>query len=132
MNRKFIGIALALIAICLLAAGGTILISKAAINRLSMPPEIKVVNRSRENLENVKLEGSGFSQNLGTLHAGESRWVTVHPSGESGVYVSFAAGEREYISDYSSYFENSGGYRVIVTISKDFEIRTSYGSFLLP
>jgi hypothetical protein len=132
MNRKFIGIALALIAICLLAAGGTILISKAAINRLSMPPEIKVVNRSGEDLEDVRLEGSGFSQNLEMLHAGESRWITVHPSGESGVYVSFTVGGKPHKSDYLSYFESTGGYRIIVTIDQNFEIHTSYGSFLLP
>jgi hypothetical protein len=132
MKRKLGWVVLVLATLCLFTAVGTILISKAAVDRLALPPEIKVVNRSAEDLENVKLEGSGFSEDLGTLYRGEKRWVTVHPTGESGVYVSFLANGTAHKSDYESYFESSGGYRIIITIDRDFEIDSRYGSYLLP
>jgi hypothetical protein len=58
--------------------------------------------------------------------------VTVHPPGESGVYISFVADGERYRSDYESYFEGSGGYKVIVIINQDLSVNTRYGSFLLP
>jgi hypothetical protein len=116
----------------LISTIGTMLLSQAAIQQMEKPPEIKVINRSGKDLENIYLEGIGFSEQVGTIRAGESRWITVHPTGESGVYVSYFADGKTHKSDYESYFENSGGYRVIVTIDENLEVDTRYGSFLLP
>ncbi|MGD8731739.1 MAG: hypothetical protein PVH92_07665 [Anaerolineales bacterium] len=124
--------ALILVALALIYVIFAMVLTKYAIHQSQEPPQIKVVNRSRTDLQDVMLEGSGFSEPLGLITAGESRWVTVHPPGESGVYISFVADGERYRSDYESYFEGSGGYKVIVIINQDLSVNTRYGSFLLP
>jgi hypothetical protein len=131
--KKILGwVALILVVLALISVIFTMVLTEYAINRMDEPPEIKVVNRSSLNLGDVSLEGAGFSELVGTIPAGESLWVTVHPTGESGVYLSFVAEGKSYRSDYESYFESSGGYKVIMVINQDLSINTRYGSFLLP
>lgn len=133
MMKKKIGLAaIALTSLALLAIGGALLAGEVIQRRMQTPPRLKIVNRSGVELRRLHLEGSGFSEEVGTLPAGGSRWTEVHPSGESGVYVSFIANGQPYKSDSESYFENHGGYRLVITVDKDFQVTVHNAIFMLP
>lgn len=133
MSSRKIGFAvLALASLALLGLGSTFLAAEIIQRRMRTPPRLKTVNRSGVELQDLRLEGAGFSEDLGTLSAGASRWIEVQPTGESGVYVSFIADGRSYRSDYEGYFERSGGYRLMITIDKDFQVRVRNSIFTFP
>ena len=133
MSPRKIGFAvLALASLVLLGLGATFLAAEIIQRRMHTPPRLKIVNRSGVELQDLRLEGAGFSEGLGTLSAGASRWIEVQPTGESGVYVSFIADGQPYRSDYEGYFERSGGYRLIIMIDKDFQVRARNAILTLP
>ena len=85
-------------------------------------PIVFVHNRSGMALENVRLHGSGFSETIPRIEAGETFVLRVAPRGESGMAVAFdAAGEhREFPEE--GYFEPRGGYRVRIEIAPELEV----------
>ena len=85
-------------------------------------PVVFVHNRSGLALENVRLRGSGFSETIPRIEAGETFVLRLAPRGESGLAVAFdAAGEHREVPE-QGYFEPRGGYRVRVEIGPDFEV----------
>lgn len=133
MSQKKIGLAaIALASFVLLAIGASLLAGEVIHRRMQTPPRLKIVNRSGVELQRLHLEGSGFSEEVGTLPTGGSRWTEVHPTVESGVYLSFIANGQPYKSSYEGYFENNGGYRLVITVDKDFQVKVRNAIFLLP
>ena len=85
-------------------------------------PVVFVHNRSGETLENFHLRGSGFSETIPRIEAGETIVLRVAPRGESGLAVEFdAAGEHREVPE-QGYFEPRGGYRVRVEIGPDLDV----------
>jgi hypothetical protein len=125
-------IALLMASLTMLFAGTLYLAGWVIAQRLETAPRLKVINQSGEDLQELILEGSGFREKLGDLPAGESRIVTVHPNGESGVRLSFLAKGQPFTSDSQGYFESYGGYRVVVWIDRDFQVDARTALFLLP
>ena len=117
--KKTIVILLAVLGILGLA-GGLLWIR---FNRVyNAPPEIKVSNQSARVLEDVLLEGTGFQENLGTLQPGETRRLFVYPRGESGLWISFRAGEVEIEEGDLAYMDSFGGYVVEIEITPALEV----------
>jgi hypothetical protein len=78
---------------------------------------ITVINQSDMPLENVVLSGSGFVKDMGTVRPNAELRVRVRPRGESGLRIRFNAGGRAVSFGPDGYFEGSGGYVVIATVS---------------
>ncbi len=88
-------------------------------------PVVFVHNRSGVALENIWLHGSGFSETIPRIEAGETFVLRVAPAGESGLAVAFdAAGEHRKVPEQGR-FEPRGGYRVRVEIGPDLEVAIS-------
>lgn len=84
---------------------------------------IQVTNRSTIPLHEVAVSGSGFSTPVATiLPPGETRTVRVDPQGESGVAVSFRAGDRKFSLPEQGYFEGNGLYAVKVAVLVDYSV----------
>ena len=85
-------------------------------------PVVFVHNRSGVALENIWLHGSGFSETIPRIEAGETFVLRVAPRGESGLAVEFdAAGEHRKVPKQGR-FDPRGGYRVRVEIGPDLEV----------
>jgi hypothetical protein len=91
----------------------------------SRAPVITVANRSTNTLANVVVSGSGFSHRIDSLAAGAESRFTVRPPGESGLRISFDAGDQRIDVDDLAYIEASGGYRVAVTVQSDLKVSAS-------
>ncbi len=88
-------------------------------------PVVFVHNRSGVALENIWLHGSGFSETISRIEAGETFVLRVAPRGESGLAIEFdAAGEHRKVPKQGR-FEPRGGYRVRVEIGPDLEVAIS-------
>lgn len=88
----------------------------------SRAPKLTVINRSAAELANVIATGTGFTQAIGSIPAGALRSVSVSPSGESGLQLSFDANGKHYSSAPQGYFENSAGYKITATVSPGFAV----------
>ena len=106
----------------LLAFAALALVAVTLAVGLPKDPVVFVHNRSGETLENVRLRGSGFSETIPNIEAGETFVLRVAPHGESGLAVAFdAAGEHWEVPEQGS-FEPRGGYSVRVEIGPDLEV----------
>lgn len=76
---------------------------------------IAITNQSGRALQNVTVSGSGFSQHLSSIPAGETATLRVHPKGETGVAIGFERGGKKFSYAESGYFEASG-YKVAITV----------------
>lgn len=84
---------------------------------------IQVTNRSAIPLHEVTISGSGFSAPVATvLPPGETREVRVEPRGESGVAITFRAGDRRFSLPEQGYFEGNGSYAVKVVVQVDHSV----------
>lgn len=88
----------------------------------SSRPRVAVWNQSQVEISNVKLSGSGFDCNLGSVGPNATWKPLIRPRGESSIRVEFDVQNKHYDSGYQSYFEASGGYIVNVTIRPDLTI----------
>ncbi len=84
--------------------------------------QITVVNRSTAELTNVIAAGTGFSQAVGSIPAGEQRSVSVSPRGESGLQINFDANGKHFLSIPQGYFEGGSSYKVTATVAPDFTV----------
>ncbi len=110
----------------LLAFAALVLV--VAILAIGLPknPVVFVHNRSGEALESVRLSGSGFSETIPRIEAGETFVLRVAPRGESGLAVAFdVAGEHREVPE-QGFFEPRGGYRVRVEIGSDLEVAIDF------
>jgi hypothetical protein len=104
-----------LIGVSILGFGGTM-----AISGCTRSPNLNVVNRSTAELTNVVATGSGFTQSLGSIAAGEQRSISVSPRGESDLRLDFDANGKHFTSKPQGYFEGSS--KVTATVSPDFTV----------
>ncbi len=85
----------------------------------SPAPVITITNQAPVALTNVVVSGSGFSHRVENIAVGAEGVVTVSPRGESGLRVTFDAGNKHIDVGDLAYIEDSGGYRVAVTVASD-------------
>jgi len=100
------------------------LVAGLAACRPSQVP-ITLENGSGHSLRRVVLAGSGFADTLAEVAAGQSVTVRVRPRGESGLALSFLAGDRQIDLPAKGYFEGAGGYVVKATIDSTFSVDVS-------
>ena len=77
---------------------------------------VRVVNESPDTLRSVVLSGRGFTDTLAKLSPKSVAAVRVRPRGESGIGLTFTAGNRHISVPEQGYFEPAGGYVVLVTV----------------
>ncbi len=106
-----------LIGVSILGLGSTI-----AISGCTRGANLKVINRSTAELTNVVATGSGFTQSIGSIPAGEQRSVYLNVGSESALKLDFDANGKRRTSDPQGYFE--GGKvmdtKITATVSPDF------------
>jgi hypothetical protein len=103
-----------LIKVSVLALGGIM-----ALSGCTRGANIDIVNRSTVELTNVVANGSGFTQSIGSIPAGEQRSVSVSIGSESDLRLDFDANGKHRTSDPQGYFE---GGKVTATVSPDFTV----------
>lgn len=97
----------------------------AMVAGCSDAPVVSIANGSQTEVSNAVVSGSMFTNAVGTLRPSEERSIVVHPRGESSVRLTFEAGGRKYDSGDMDYFENSGMYRVSLTITSNLQVESS-------
>ncbi len=88
----------------------------------SRAPVLTIKNQSSLTLSNVVVSGTGFSQGIGSIPAGDEHRLTVRPRGDSDVRLVFDAGTNHVDSAAQGYFEAGGGYRVAVTVGTNLSV----------
>jgi hypothetical protein len=83
---------------------------------------LNIVNRSNTELTNVVATGTGFTQSIGSLKAGEQRSISVTPRSESGIQLEFDAKGRHFKSAPQGYFEGGSNAKVTATVSSEFAV----------
>jgi hypothetical protein len=91
------------------------------------PPLVSVVNRSPHVLSDARLRGQGFSQLIGSIQAGETVSVIVHPVGESDLEIAFTGDGRHVVKRDLAYLEASGGYCVTLVVDSQLQVQPSGG-----
>jgi hypothetical protein len=103
-----------LIGVSVLGLGGIM-----ALSGCTRGANIDIVNRSTAELTNVVANGSGFTQSIASIPAGEQRSVSVSVGSESGLRLDFDANGKHRTSGSQGYFE---GGKVTATVSPDFTV----------
>jgi hypothetical protein len=106
-----------LIGFSVLGLGGTMVISGC-----TRSPNLNVINRSTAELTNVVATGSGFTQSIGSIPAGEQRSVSVSPRNESSLQVDFDVKGKHFTSGRQGYFESGSNAKLTATVSSDFTV----------
>ena len=88
-------------------------------------PEVELRNDSPQTVSNLVVSGTGFTERIGTMRAGEGRRFVVRPTSESGVRIEFEAGGRTVDSGSQGYVEPRGGYRIRAVIGTDLGVQVS-------
>ncbi len=83
---------------------------------------VTLQNMSGHDLREVVLTGSGFTDTVAQVAAGQSITVRVQAQGESGLALSFLAEGRQVDHPAAGYFEGDGGYTVQATIDSAFGV----------
>lgn len=91
----------------------------------SRAPVLTIKNQSTLTLSNVVVSGSGFSESIMNIPAGEELRLRVRPRGESGVRLVFDAGKQHVDSGSQGYFEAGGGYRITATVETNLSVSVS-------
>jgi hypothetical protein len=94
----------------------------ALLSSCTRGAQLTVVNRSTTELTNVVATGTGFSQAIGSISAGEERSVSVSPRGESSLQLDFDANGKHFSSAPQGYFAGSSSYKVTATVAPDFTV----------
>jgi hypothetical protein len=90
-------------------------------------PAVTIANRSNVALDNVVVSGSGFSIPVGHLGVDETRSLSPHPRGESGIRVVFDAAGQHHDSGEQGYFEGGNAYRVSITVDTAMKVIVDSG-----
>jgi hypothetical protein len=96
------------------------LFAVAMLSGCSRGTNLHIVNKSNTELTKVVATGSGFTQSVGSIPAGEQRNVSVSPSSESGLQLEFDAKGRHFKSVPQGYFEGGSNTKVTATVLPDF------------
>jgi hypothetical protein len=83
---------------------------------------VSIENQSSSDLTGVVVSGKDFSESVGTVRAGGSELVHIHPRGETKVKVAFAVDGQRYSGTLEGTIENDNVNTVKATVSADFSI----------
>ena len=86
---------------------------------------VSIENQSSSDLTQVVVSGKGFSESIGTIRAGGSELIHVHPRSETGVKVAFVADGQRYAGILDGTIENDDVNTIKATVSADFSISLS-------
>ena len=86
---------------------------------------VTVRNESGTEIQDLRLEGRCFAEELGVLAPGASKSVRVKPCGESGVFTKFAVAGRRHEAPEVGYIEASSVYSVTLVIGPDLSVHGS-------
>ncbi len=91
----------------------------------SKSPVVTIENQSSLTVSNVVVSGTGFTEKLDTIDPGKTRQIMVRPKGETGLRLSFDAGNKHVDSGSQDYFEGNGSYRVHAIIETNLTVNIS-------
>lgn len=97
-------------------------VSILGLNGCNSGTNLNVINRSTTELTNVVAIGSGFTQSVGSVPAGEQRSISVSARGESDLRLDFDANGKHRTSVPQSYFEGGSSEKVNATVSPDLTV----------
>jgi hypothetical protein len=106
-----------LIGISVLGLGSTM-----ALSGCTRGANLSIVNRSSTELTNVVATGSGFTQAIGSIPAGQQHSISVRPRSESGVKLDFDANGQHFTSAPQGYFEGGSSAKVTAIVAPDFTV----------
>ncbi len=86
---------------------------------------VSIENQSASDLTEVVVSGKDFSESVGTVRAGGSELVHIHPKAETAVKVAFAVDGQRYSGTLEGTIENDNVYTIKATVSADFSILVS-------
>ena len=108
--------------------GLLLVLAAATMVGCSSGAQLVVVNDSDVRLVDVVATVEGRSTQIGSIEAHSQGQGAVYPRGESGaVRLTFSAGGKPVTSEQQIYFED--GYRVIVTVSPQLQLRAEIGRY---
>jgi hypothetical protein len=87
---------------------------------------VTLSNQSSATLSNVILSGTGFTNWIPSITPGAKERVHVHPSGASGLRVTFDVDGKKFDSGEKDYFES--GYRVSAIVHTNLSVTVSTSS----
>jgi hypothetical protein len=100
------------------------LFAVAMLSSCSRGTNLHIINKSTSELTKVVATGSGFTESIASIPAGEQRSVYLNLGGESSVKFDFDANGKHHTSGPKGYFE--GGKvldtKVTVTVAPDFTV----------
>jgi len=86
---------------------------------------VSIENQSSSDLTQVVVSGKGFSESVGTVRAGASELVRIHPRVETTVKVAFAVDGQRYSGILQGTIENDNVNTIKATVSADLSISVS-------
>jgi hypothetical protein len=86
---------------------------------------VSIENQSSSDLTQVVVSGKGFSESVGTVRAGASELVRIHPRVETAVKVAFAVDGQRYSGILQGTIENDNVNTIKATVSADLSISVS-------
>ena len=81
--------------------------------------KIVIKNDSAVDVTHLMLTGKGFTQTVDRLGPAETKTLTMVPPSASSLSVVGVAADTHMTADDIGYFENSGSYRISITISSN-------------
>jgi len=81
---------------------------------------VSIENQSSSDLSEVVVSGKGFSETVGTVRAGGSELVHIHPRTETTVKIAFAVDGQRYSGTLDGTIENDNVNTIKATVSADF------------
>ena len=83
---------------------------------------VSIENQSSSELTEVVVSGKGFSESVGTVRAGGSELIHIHPRAETTVKVAFAVRGQRYSGTLERTIENDNVNTVKATVSADLSV----------
>jgi hypothetical protein len=102
-----------------------LLVAVVALSGCAPGTPVVVINHSPVPLTDVVVTGSGFSQTVGTIPAGQAETVHVRPRGETGLRITFEANGKRYSSGRDA-LEEDHLERAEITVGLDYSIHIDF------
>jgi hypothetical protein len=83
---------------------------------------VSIENQSSSDLSQVVVSGKGFSESVGTIHAGKTETIRIRPRSETAVKVAFEVNGQRYSGTLDGHIENDNVYTVKATVDPSFSI----------
>ena len=100
----------------------TIVVATALLSGCISGVPVSIENQSSSNLTHVVVSGNGFSASVGTIRAGNTEKIYIHPRGETAVSVAFEVNGQRYSGTLDGQIENDDVYVVKATVDPNFSV----------